>query len=58
MVGDAFFNEVLGTFEGKTLLVITHNVCDLSWADHVIMIDGGLAQVKPGPQHPLRAVAS
>jgi len=36
-----FFREVLRSFRGRTIMVITHNLENLSWADYVIMIEGG-----------------
>ncbi len=37
----AFFRNFLRSFRGKTIFVITHNLDNLSWADHVILIENG-----------------
>lgn len=37
----AFFRQVLQSFSGRTILVITHNLDNLFWADFVIMIENG-----------------
>ncbi len=36
-----FFSEVLRAFEGKTVLVITHDLKDVGWADQIILIESG-----------------
>lgn len=36
-----FFRQVLQSFRGRTIVVITHNLDNLSWADFLIMIENG-----------------
>lgn len=51
----AFFRQVLHTFGGKkTVIVITHNLDNLSWADHVIMIEDGQVREAGAPNELLR----
>jgi ABC-type multidrug transport system fused ATPase/permease subunit len=36
-----FFRHVMRSFSGRTIIVITHNLENLHWADYVIMIESG-----------------
>jgi ABC-type bacteriocin/lantibiotic exporter with double-glycine peptidase domain len=45
----AFFRQVLRTFNDRTIIVITHNLDDLSWADYVIVIESGTVRESGTP---------
>ncbi len=47
-----FFRQVLHTLGDKTIIVITHNLDDLSWADYMIVIENGSVR-EAGTPHEL-----
>ena len=52
-----FFRQVLQSFRGRTIFVITHNLDNLLWADSVIMIENGRIR-EMGPPAELLGCAS
>ena len=44
-----FFREVMRSFSGRTIIVITHNLDNLHWADYVIMIESGTIREMGSP---------
>jgi ABC-type multidrug transport system fused ATPase/permease subunit len=44
-----FFRQVMLSFNGKTIIVITHNLENLYWADYVIMIESGTIREAGSP---------